>query len=137
MESDTARENFISNIMKMARDNLLDTSIHEINQSGRGDDILKQYRHKPATIRAIQYDGTLEMREQILLLFPDHFGVGLNDESKPEEGVLCFFHDADTDADPVCGVLSTDWVIEGIDCVPYVCKDELFRQLYEETEVVR
>jgi len=86
---------------------------------------MKQYTKKPITVEAIQWDGTKEMAQQLLLI------PGLNGLVVPEQEGFRFRINT---LEGRMTVSPGDFIIKGVQGEYYPCKPDIFHQTYEKLE---
>jgi hypothetical protein len=85
------------------------------------------YRKKPVVVDAVQWDGTAEMAERILVWIRDEHG----EADFLDVPNLTYSISITTLEGEMC-VLPNDWVIQGVKGEFYPCKPDIFKATYEE-----
>ena len=89
---------------------------------------MDQYKKKPVTVRAIQWDGTKEMAQELLTI------PGLNGFTAPEQDGFRFRINT---LEGRMTVSPGDFIIQGVQGEYYPCKPDIFHQSYEKLEDVQ
>jgi len=85
------------------------------------------YRKKPVVIQAIQWDGTLSGRDDILAVFKDIDTCAMS--SKPSENKCYSWHIRTLEGSHE--VSHGDFIIRGVKGEYYPCKPDIFAMTYE------
>lgn len=88
---------------------------------------MKQYRKKPVVVEAIQWDGTREMAQQLLLI------DGLNGLILPNDQGFTFKINT---LEGRMVVSPGDFLIKGVKGEYYPCKPDIFAQTYEAVQTL-
>lgn len=103
----------------------------------------KQYRKKPVTIEAMQWDGTAAGATPIInwILKTGTRSARFDDNEKhipgPGRGITTIRERIDVDTlEGTVSALPGDWIIRGVSNEHYPCKPDIFAQTYEEVDNV-